>query len=98
VDIVLKHDAKLPKGHQTWQLNEVNALIWPSPAGIGIMDQAAFDRTVQISIDSKVLKAAPTGTAFRNDLAQQALAALGSADTKGAAWQKATVTLTQDGK
>ena len=98
VDIVLKHDAKLPKGHQTWQLNEVNALIWPSPNGIGQMDQAAFDRTVQISIDSKVLKAAPTGTAFRNDLAQQALAALGSADTKGASWQKAAVTLTEGGK
>ena len=98
VDIVLKHDAKLPKGHQTWQLNEINALIWPSPNGIGIMDQAGFDRTVQISIDSKVLKAAPSGTAFRNDLAQQALTALGSADTKGATWQKATVTLTQGGK
>ena len=98
VDIVLKHDAKLPKGHQTWQLNEVNALIWPSPNGIGLMDQAAFDRTVQIAIDSKILKAAPTGTAFRNDLAQAALAALGSADTKGASWQKATVTLTEGGK
>ena len=85
VDIVLKHDAKLPKGHQTWQLNEVNALIWPSPNGIGIMDQAAFDRTVQISVDSKVLKAPPTGTAFRNDLAQQAITALGSSvDSKGA--------------
>jgi NitT/TauT family transport system substrate-binding protein len=99
VDIVLKHDAALPKGHQTWQLNEVNALIWPSPNGIGIMDQAAFDRTVQISVDSKVLKAAPTGTAFRNDLAQQAITALGSSvDSKGASWQKASVTLTEDGK
>jgi NitT/TauT family transport system substrate-binding protein len=99
VDIVVKHDAKLPKGHQTWQLNEVNALIWPSPNGIGIMDQAAFDRTVQISIDSKVLKAAPTGKPFRNDLAQKALAALGSGvDTKGTSWQKQTVTLTEGGK
>jgi NitT/TauT family transport system substrate-binding protein len=98
VDIVLKHDAKLPKGHQTWQLNEVNALIWPSPDGIGMMDQAAFDRTVQIAVDSKILKAAPTGTAFRNDLAQAALAALGSEDTKGTSWQKATVTLTEGGK
>lgn len=99
VDIVLKHDAKLPKGHQTWMLNEVNALIWPSPNGIGLMDQAAFDRTVQISIDSKILKAAPTGKAFRNDLAQQALSALGSSvDTKGTSWTKATVTLTEGGK
>jgi NitT/TauT family transport system substrate-binding protein len=99
VDIVVKHDAKLPKGHQTWMLNEVNALIWPSPNGIGIMDQAAFDRTVKISVDSKVLKAAPTGKAFRNDLAQKALEALGSGvDTKGASWQKQAVTLTEGGK
>ena len=99
VDLVLKHDAKLPKGHQTWQLNEVNALIWPSPNGIGITDKAAFDRTVQISVDSKVLKAPPTGTPFRNDLAQKALDALGSSvDTKGASWQKAAVTLTEGGK
>ena len=99
VDIVLKHDAKLPKGHQTWQLNEVNGIIWPAPNGIGITDKAAFDRTVQISIDSKVLKAAPTGKAFRNDLAQKALDALGaSVDTKGTTWQKATVTLTEGGK
>jgi NitT/TauT family transport system substrate-binding protein len=99
VDIVLKHDAKLPKGHQTWQLNEVNALIWPSPSGIGIMDQAAFDRTVKISLDSKVLKAAPSGKPFRNDLAQKALDALGSSvDTKGTSWQKQTVTLTAGGK
>ncbi len=99
VDIVLKHGPALPKGHQTWQLNEVSALIWPSPNGIGIMDQAAFDRTVQISVDSEILKAPPSGTPFRNDLAQQAIAALGtSVDTKGTTWQKAAVTLTEDGK
>jgi len=99
VDIVVKHDAKLPKGHQAWMLNEVNALIWPSPNGIGMMDQAAFDRTVQISLESKVLKAAPTGKAFRNDLAQKALDALGSTvDTKGASWTKQTVALTEGGK
>ena len=79
-------------------LNEVNALIWPSPNGIGLSDKAAFDRTVQISIDSKVLKAAPTGTAYRNDLAEKALATLGASDTKGITWQRATVTLTEGGK
>ena len=31
VAIVLAADAKLPKGHQTWMLNEINSLIWPSP-------------------------------------------------------------------
>ena len=96
VDIVLKSDAKLPKGHQTWMLNEINGLIWPSPAGIGMMDQAAYDRTVQIALDGKILTKQPTD-GFRNDLAEKALKDLGG-DTKGESWQKATVTLTEGGK
>jgi NitT/TauT family transport system substrate-binding protein len=96
VDSVLKADAKLPKGHQTWQLNEINALIWPSPNGIGIMDQAAYDRTVQIATDGKILTKPPTD-GFRNDLAQKALEGL-SGDTKGTSWTKATVTLTEGGQ
>jgi NitT/TauT family transport system substrate-binding protein len=98
VDIVLKSDAALPKGHQTWQLNEVNGIIWPSPNGIGITDQAAFDRTVQVALDGKILTKPVVGTPWRNDLAEKALAALGDADTKGASWQKAVVTLTEGGK
>ena len=96
VDIVLKSDAKLPKGHQTWMLNEINGLIWPSPAGIGMMDQAAYDRTVQIALDGKILTKQPTD-GFRNDLAEKALKDLGG-DTKGESWQKVTVTLTEGGK
>ena len=88
--------AKLAKGHQTWQLNEINALIWPSPNGIGMMDQAAYDRTVKIALDGKILTKQPTD-GFRNDLAEKALKDLGG-DTKGASWQKATVTLTEGGK
>jgi NitT/TauT family transport system substrate-binding protein len=96
---VLKYDAALPKGHQTWQLNEINALIWPSPDGIGIMDAAAFDRTVAVAVEGEILQAAPTGTAFRNDLAQSALDALGtSVDTKGTGYEKQTVILTEGGQ
>ena len=98
VDIVIKSDAALPKGHQTWQLNEVNGIIWPSPNGIGITDSAAFDRTVQVALDGKILTKPVEGTAWRNDLAEKALAALGDADTKGTSWTKATVTLTEGGK
>jgi NitT/TauT family transport system substrate-binding protein len=98
VDIVLKSDAKLPKGHQTWQLNEVNGIIWPSPNGIGITDSAAFDRTVQVALVGKILTKPVEGKAWRNDLAEKALAALGDLDTKGASWTKSTVTLTEGGK
>ncbi|HEV8489330.1 MAG TPA: ABC transporter substrate-binding protein [Candidatus Limnocylindrales bacterium] len=95
VQIVLKSDAKLPKGHQTWQMNEINALIWPSPNGIGIMDQAAYDRTIDVALEGKVLTKEPTN-GFRNDLAEKALANLGG-DTKGTGYTKPTVTVTEGG-
>jgi NitT/TauT family transport system substrate-binding protein len=98
VDIVLKSDAALPKGHQTWQLNEVNGIIWPAPNGIGITDQAAFDRTVEVAMGGKILTKPVEGTAWRNDLAEKALAELSDQDTKGESWQKATVTLTEGGQ
>ncbi len=96
VDIVLKSDAQLPKGHQTWMMNEINALIWPSPAGIGIMDQAAYDRTVSVATEGTVLTKAPV-EGFRNDLAQKALENLGG-DTKGETYTKPVVTVTEGGK
>jgi NitT/TauT family transport system substrate-binding protein len=97
VDIVLKSDAKLPKGHQTWQLNEVNGIIWPAPNGIGITDEAAFNRTVEVATVGKILTKPVEGTAWRNDLAESALTELGDADTKGESWTKASVTLTEGG-
>lgn len=96
VDIVLKSDAKLPKGHQTWQLNEISNLIWPSPAGIGITDKAAYDQTVKIATEAKILTKAPVD-GYRNDLAEKALANVGG-DTKGTDWKKAEVTVTEGGK
>ena len=98
VDIVLKSDAALPKGHQTWQLNEVSGIIWPAPNGIGITDEAAFNRTVEVATVGKILTKPVEGTAWRNDLAEKALAELGDLDTKGESWTKATVTLTEGGQ
>jgi NitT/TauT family transport system substrate-binding protein len=98
VDIVIKSDAKLPKGHQTWQLNEVSGIIWPAPKGIGITDSAAFDRTVEVALGGKILTKPVEGTAWRNDLAEKALADLADVDTKGESWTKATVTLTEGGQ
>jgi NitT/TauT family transport system substrate-binding protein len=98
VQDVLKAGSKLGASHQAWQMNEVNALIWPSPNGIGMLDKTAWDQTVQIATQYGILKAPPTAGAYRTDLAQQALAALGSGvDTKGASFQKATVTLNPGG-
>ena len=98
VDIVLKNGSQLGASHQAWQMNEINALIWPSPNGIGMLDPKLWDQTIQIATTYKVLKAAPTQGAYRTDLAKAALDALGtSIDTKGASFQKQTVTLKEGG-
>ena len=72
VEHVLAAGTTLGKGHQAWQMNEVNKLIWPSAGGIGFTDQAAWDQTIQIALDFGVLKAKPADGAFRNDLVQKA--------------------------
>jgi NitT/TauT family transport system substrate-binding protein len=98
VDIVLKNGSQLGASHQAWQTNEINALIWPSPNGIGLLDKAAYDQTIAIATKYGVLKSAPSADATRTDLAQKALDALGSSvDTKGASFAKQTITLKEGG-
>ena len=65
-NIVLKNGTALPKGHQRWQMNEVNALVWPNRLGIGIMDPAEFKKTAAISKTYKVIKKPATKAAYRS--------------------------------
>lgn len=100
VNIVLKNGPTLGKGHMAWQLNEINKLIWPSPAGIGVMDKALWDQTVQVATSQKVIKAAPDATAYTNDLAAQAVKDLEAAgvDVKGTNYQPKQVEITPGGE
>jgi NitT/TauT family transport system substrate-binding protein len=97
--IVLAQGPTLLGGHQKWMMNEINALIWPAPKGIGIMDKAAFDRTARIAKQFKVIKKTPSG-AYRDDLAKAAVAQLKSqgVDVNGRKWKKAVVKVTPGGK
>lgn len=78
-DMVVRAGSKLGASHQLWQTNEVNKLIWPSPQGIGMVDKAAWNRTVDIAEHTKnadgktVLTAAPKGEAYTNEFTQKAL-------------------------
>jgi NitT/TauT family transport system substrate-binding protein len=78
-------------------MNEINPLIWPAPNGIGMMDPALWQQTVDVSLGAGIIKAAPPAEAYRTDLAEAALAALADADTKGDAFQKGTVEVTPGG-
>lgn len=97
VDIVLTNGPTLGESHMRWQLNEINALIWPSPNGIGIVDTASWEQTVKISLDFGVLTAQPSADAQRSDLATKALEGM-TEDTKGTGFQKITVELKAGGE
>jgi NitT/TauT family transport system substrate-binding protein len=98
VEIVLQNNPALGRGHQTWQMNEINALIWPAPRGIGLMDPVAFQRTAGIAREAELIKKLPSG-AYRTDLAIAALRALwrDGLDTYGIRWRKADVAVTPGG-
>jgi NitT/TauT family transport system substrate-binding protein len=87
----------LGAGHQAWMMNEINPLIWPSPNGIGMMDPALWQQTVDVSLGAGIIKAAPPAEAYRTDLAEAALADLADADSKGDAFQKGAVEVTPGG-
>jgi NitT/TauT family transport system substrate-binding protein len=100
VNIVLSNGPALPKGHQTWQMNEINALIWPNRLGIGVMDPVQFRNTANIAYKFKVIKKPATAAAYRSDLARRAVAQLKAQgiDVYGRSWKKKTVVLHEGGK
>ena len=104
-DIVVENGPTLGSSHQLWQMNEVNALIWPSADGVGFINQAAWDRTVEIASNTLNLDGATVLTepvdadAFTNDIVDAALAELKAegVDVVGSNWKRIEVTLTEGG-
>jgi NitT/TauT family transport system substrate-binding protein len=97
--IVLRQGPTLLGGHQKWQMNEINALIWPNKLGVGIMDKAAYARTARIAKQFGAIKKAASG-AYRDDLAKAAVAQLKrqGVDVNGKKWKKAVLKVTEGGK
>jgi NitT/TauT family transport system substrate-binding protein len=100
VDIVLQNGPTLGEGHQRWQMNETNALIWPAPLGIGIMDPKSFDITTDIAVNYKIIKKPATDAAYRTDLAEAAVEDLrdDGVDVEGLNWKKPKVKVTPGGE
>ncbi len=98
VDTVMALHPTTGRGHQAWQMNEVNKLIWPSPDGIGVMDPALWQQTADIAQAHGVITQAADPAAYTNDLAQQALTGLADLDTQGLAWTAPEVTVTEGGQ
>src|SRR6266516_3966891 len=74
VNIVLKNGSLLGRGHQTWQMNEINKLVWPNTLGIGVVSQAQLKYTEGIAQKYGVLKALPSAGAVNYTYSKRALA------------------------
>ncbi|MEY4172959.1 MAG: hypothetical protein RI900_124 [Actinomycetota bacterium] len=104
-DIVVSKGSKLGNSHQLWQMNEVNKLIWPAANGVGVIDTAAWDRTVGIASGTKnldgktVLTKAPDANSWTNDIVNEAVKQLKDAgvDVNGSGFKAIEVTLTEGG-
>ena len=99
LNIVLENGPTLGEGHQRWQLNEINKLIWPAPDGIGIMDPQSFDTTNEIALSGKVISKPATDGAYRTDIAEAAVKALedDDVDVNGEDWKEEQVEVTEGG-
>jgi len=104
-DIVTANGSQLGASHQLWMMNEVNKLVWPSPNGIGIIDAAEWNQTVEISLNTPnlegatVITQAPPAEAYTNQFAEAANAALqaNGIDTTGEGFAPITVELKEGG-
>lgn len=100
VNIVLDNGSTLGESHMRWQLNEINGLIWPSAAGIGVMDNDLYQQTVDISVEFGVISEAPGDNAVRTDLAEQAISDLkdDGLDVTGSGFSRIEVELAPGGE
>ncbi|MDX1447807.1 MAG: ABC transporter substrate-binding protein [Acidimicrobiia bacterium] len=102
VDHVLAVGPTLGASHQLWQMNEINALIWPSPNGIGVMDTDLWAQTIEVAttqIPELQGVDIPDGS-YTTEFAEAAVAALEAEglDTVGSGWVRITVELREGGE
>jgi NitT/TauT family transport system substrate-binding protein len=101
VQYVLNAGPTLGEGHQRWQMNEINKLIWPNELGVGVMNPSDFETTSQIAVDYKIVGSPPAADAtYVTDYAEQAVQALRDEgeDVNGSDWTAPEVEVTPGGE
>lgn len=104
-EVVTAAGSQLGTSHQLWMTNEVNKLIWPSTNGIGIIDEGAWDQTVEIALNTEnetgatIITDAPPESAYTNEYVEEALDELREegVDVDGADFAPIEVTLNEGG-
>ncbi len=88
--------SQLGAGHQAWMMNEINALVWPSPAGVGGLDPITWNQTVQVAKGAGIIKLAPSTGAYDTSIVTDAWQGI-EGDAKGEGFTKGTVPVTPGG-
>ncbi|AWB87405.1 ABC transporter substrate-binding protein [Mycetocola zhujimingii] len=91
--------------HELWMVNETNKLIWPAENGIGIIDEAAFNKTVEGALSAvnesgaALITEEPPAGVWTNEYIQEALDELeeDGVDTTGDGFTPIEVTLEEGG-
>ncbi|MFB9314297.1 ABC transporter substrate-binding protein [Nocardioides plantarum] len=103
-DITVAAGSSWGPSHELWMANETNKLIWPADNGIGVIDQAAWDQTVEGAMAAvneqgqHLITKKPPATAYDNTYIEKAIDELGDeVDTKGADYKPMDVELTEGG-
>jgi len=104
-EIVTAAGSTLGTSHQLWMTNEVNKLVWPSTRGVGVVDPAAWDRTVELATathnetGATIITTPPPSTAYTTEYVEQALAELAEegVDTSGTDFEPIEVELAEGG-
>jgi NitT/TauT family transport system substrate-binding protein len=86
------------RGHLVWMMNEINKLVWPAPAGIGSLNSADLDQTLETATAAGILTAAPGEDAFRADIWQAAYDMVSGEDATGEDWESPVVEITPGGE
>ena len=99
VEVVLNNGSTLGQSHQEWQLNEILGLIFPATNGIGVMNEDLWDQTVAIATEqiAELQGVEIPDEAYRTDLAQAAVDALGDADVTGEGFERRDIELQEGG-
>ena len=93
---VLDAGPTLGESHQRWQVAETNKLVWPSPGGIGVMDEELWDQTVSVAVEQGIIEEEPDEDAYTSELAEEAIEGL-DGDTTGEGYEAPEVVLAEGG-
>lgn len=104
-DITIAAGSSWGPSHELWMVNETNKLIWPSPDGIGVIDESSWDATVKGALSAvnetgaSPITEEPPATAWTNDWITKALDELKAdgVDVTGDGFEPIEVTLNEGG-